>query len=283
MAISVAGCGEGSGDTPEHTARTRQALTQRLVFEYWGPLRYGLSVECDPGGGGFPCSTTPGVDAAYYDDFTNGFSVVQANAQPRVTFVNAIGRKLNEGCISDQNGVCVAPIQLTTYQYITAMRLGSPSAMWNAASSGEQTHAEIMFWDGTNQLWNANKHTLEASVFLKLNPWDADYGKWMAYYMDSSGGLALFDTGCRSDPTDTSTWHAVDVRADLLHRVWAGVAIDTCWSSVNGLPLAQIYHPEWGSELALAFTAESENIYPGQNQITRFSTLFRDFKLLTWN
>jgi hypothetical protein len=203
---------------------------------------------------------------------------------PRVTYVNAIGRKKNTGCIRDQNGSnCVAPIQLTTYQYVTAARLGSPSATWNVGGSGEQTHVMIMFWDGANQLWSANKHTLEASVFLKLNPWDANYGKWMAYYKNGSGGLSMFDTGCRSDPTDTSTWHVVDVRADLVNRVWAGVAIDGCWNGLNGLPLAQIYHPDWGADLSLYLTAESENLYPGQNEITRFNMLFKDFKLFKWN
>jgi hypothetical protein len=87
------------------------------------------------------------------------------------------------------------------------------------------------------------------------------------------------DTGIVVRP-DTR-WHVFEVRSDLRKQVWAGVAVDGHWNPLTNLPLARIYHPDWGPDLSLILTAESENAYPGSSKpiVTEWTTDFKDPKL----
>jgi len=200
---------------------------------------------------------------------------VTANPRGITTFVNAIGNIHLTNTTPDGQ-----PIRLTTYRYVLAFRLPRIPTTTSAPWIGEQLHEMVQFWDGSNHLWNANKHTLEAAVFWKLNPWDPNHGKVMVYTTDSSGALTAVDTGF-SLPLDTN-WHYFEINADLRDRVWAGIGLDgTQWNPLTNLPLAQIYHPDWGSDLSLILTAESENAYPGSTNpiVTQWTTDFKDVKL----
>lgn len=245
-----------------------------LIWNEWGPLNgYGISAECNPGGTtNFPCSLND-VSITTGSDSSSQYSQVTANPNGRTTFVNAIGNIKFTNTTPDGQ-----PVMLKTYRYIYAIRLPLVPTKTSAPFIGEQAHQMIQFWDGANKLWNANKHTLEAAVYWKLNPWDPNYGKIFVYTMNG-GSLASYDTGITLVP-DTN-WHVFDVRADLLNRVFAGIAIDNHWNSLLNVPLAQIYHPDWGSDLSLILTAESENAYPGSTNpiVTEWTTQFKDPKL----
>jgi hypothetical protein len=71
---------------------------------------------------------------------------------------------------------------------------------------------------------------------------------------------------CPSPPAGfqavSGNWHVFDVRAGLLNRVWAGIAVDNQWNPLTNLPLARVYHPDWGRDLSLIPTTESENACP---------------------
>lgn len=248
--------------------------TFNLIWNEWGPLAgYGVSAECNPGGTThFACDSSD-VSITTGSDSSGQFSNVNANPNGNITFVNAIGNIKFTNTTPDGQ-----PIVLKTYKYVYAIRLPLVPTKTSAPWIGEQTHEMIQFWDGSNRLWNANKHTLEAAIFWKLNPWDPNYGKIFAYTM-SGGSLVAQDTGIFLQP-DT-TWHVFDVRSDLLNRVYAGVAIDSQWNPLTNLPLAQVYHPDWGSDLSLNLTAESENAYPGSTNpiVTKWTTEFKDPKL----
>ena len=255
--------------------RQARADTFDLIWYEWGPLNgYGVSAECNPGGTtNFACSAAD-VSIATGSDPSYVFSNVTANPGADLTFVNAIGNiKFTNDTPDGQ------PVQLTTYRYIYAIRLPLVPTTTSAPWIGEQAHQMIQFWDGSNKLWPANKPTLEAAMYWKLNPWDAGYGHIFAYTTDSSGTLSSVDTGIVIPP-DTN-WHVFEVRSDLLNRVWAGLAVDGQWNPLTNLPLARIYQPTWGSDLSLILTAESENAYPGSTNpiVTQWTTEFKDPKL----
>jgi hypothetical protein len=257
------------------TASESASAGFNLIWNEWGPLAgYQVSTECNPGGHtSFPCGQSDvAIDSA--GDATGRFSEVTANPRGITTFVNAIGNIHFVDTTPDGQ-----PLRLTTYRYLYAIRLPRIPTKSSAPWIGEQIHQMIQFWDGSNKLWQANKHTLEASIFWKLNPWDPDFGKIFVYTTNSSGGLAAVDTGITLAP-DTN-WHVFDVRADLLNRVFAGIAIDNQWNPLTNLPLAQVQHTDWGGDLSLILTAESENAYPGATNpiVTQWTTDFKDPKL----
>lgn len=250
-----------------------QAATETLIWQQYGPLAgYGVSTECNPGGTThFPCGQ---ADVSITTDSSGSFSQVTANPRGITTFVNAIGNIHLTNTTPDGQ-----PIQLKTYRYVLGFRLPGIPSKTSAPWIGEQMHEMIQFWDGSNRLWNANKHTLEASVFWKLNPWDPNFGKVMVYTM-SNGALSAVDTGFTL-PLDTN-WHYFEVNADLRNRVWAGIGLDgKQWNPLTNLPLAQISHPDWGGDLTLILTAESENAYPGSTNpiVTTWTTDYKDVKL----
>jgi hypothetical protein len=273
--VLAGGAALAAGTALSTLAGPARAATETLIWQQFGPLAgYGVSTECNPGGGtSFPCGAAD-VAISTGADSTGQFSQVTANPRGITTFVNAIGNIHFQDTTPDG-----APIQLATYHYVLAFRLPRIPSKTSAPWIGEQMHQMIQFWDGSSRLWNAGKHTLEAAAFWKLNPWDANFGKIMVYTM-SNGSLTAVDTGIALAP-DTN-WHYMEVFADLRNRVWAGLGLDgTQWNPLSNLPLAQVYHPDWGGDLSLILTAESENAYPGSTNpiVTQWTTDYRDVKL----
>jgi hypothetical protein len=248
--------------------------TYNLIWNEWGPLTgYGVSAECNPGGTtSFSCGLSD-VSITTGSDSSSQYSNVTANPNGNTTFVNAIGNIKFTNSTPDGQ-----PLALKSYQYVYAVRLPLVPTRNSAPLIAEQVHQMIMFWDGANQLWQANKHTLEATIYWKLNPWDPNYGKIFVYTMNGSN-LVAYDTGIILTP-DTN-WHVFDVRADFLNQVFVGISIDGQWNPLTNVSLAQISHPDWGSDLSLALTAESQNAYPGSTNpiVTQWTTQFKDPKL----
>ncbi|MET9021803.1 hypothetical protein ABZV93_17620 [Actinopolymorpha sp. NPDC004070] len=242
---------------------------ETLVWRAWGPLAgYGVDPECNPGGtSSLPCGAG---DVSITS--TAHYSEVTANPRGITTFVNAIGRIKFSDTTPDHR-----PISLATYHYAYSIRLPLVPSPSTAPELPEQTHQMIQFWDGSNRLWNADQHTLEAATFWKLNPWDPNFGKIFAYTM-ADGNLTAHDTGIILPP-DTS-WHRFEVMADLARRTYVGIAVDGRWHPLTGLPLASIHHPDWGPDLTLILSAESENAWPGNDPIvTRWTTQYKDPQL----
>ncbi|SDS76653.1 hypothetical protein [Actinopolymorpha singaporensis] len=242
---------------------------EALVWRARGPLAgYGIDPECNPGGTtDLPCGTE---DVAITS--TADYSEVTANPRGITTFVNAIGRIKFGDRTPDHR-----PISLATYHYSYSIRLPLVPSPSSAPHLPEQTHQMIQFWDGSNRLWNADKHTLEAATFWKLNPWDPNFGKIFAYTM-VDGHLAAHDTGVVLPP-DTD-WHRFEVVADLARQTYVGLAVDGRRLALTDLPLASIHHPDWGTDLTLVLTAESENAWPGTNPIvTQWTTQYKDPQL----
>ncbi len=273
--VLAGGAALAAGAALPALARPARAATQTLIWQQFGPLTgYTVSTECNPGGStSFSCGAADvAIDTA--SDATGQFTEVTANPRGITTFVNAIGNIHLTDTTPDGQ-----PVQLKTYKYVLAFRLPRIPSKSSAPWIGEQIHEMIQFWDGSNRLWAANKHTLEAAVFWKLNPWDPNFTKIMVY-TTSNGALTAVDTGIRLTP-DTN-WHYFEINADLANRVWTGIGLDgTSWNPLTNLPLAQVYHPDWGNDLSLILTAESENAYPGSTNpiVTQWTTDFRDVKL----
>jgi hypothetical protein len=266
-----------AGATVSALGRPAHASTENLAWQIWGPLAgYGVSTECNPGGHtSYPCGTSD-VAITTGSDGTGQYSQVTANPRGITTFVNAIGNIHFTGQTPDGH-----PLALTNYRYVVGFRLPVASTKTSAPWIGEQIHAMIQFWDGSNSLWKtANKHTLEAALFWKLNPWDPGYRHVFAYTM-SGGSVAAIDTGIIL-PIDTQ-WHYFEVSADLRNRVWTGAGVDGThwWTPPPNQPLAQVLHQDWGSDVSLILTAESENAFPGSTNpiVTQWTTDYKDVKL----
>jgi hypothetical protein len=252
------------------------AQTYTQIYSQFGPLaNYGLAFEPNPGiSGSYP--TTPDItDVGMVTDSSGGWTNVTANVKPRNVFVNAIANYRNTNTTPDGQ-----PIQLAIYRYIYAVRLPSvPVASQTNPINAQVVHQMIQFWDGSNTLWQANKHTLEASIYWSLNPWQSDFGDIYVYTTDVNGNLARINTGIVLKP-DTN-WHVFDVRADLKNKIFMGIAVDNNWDPLTNVPLAEVSHPNWGGDLSLIFTAESMNCYPGPNAtyVNSWTTQFKDVKL----
>ena len=141
--------------------------------------------------------------------------------------------------------------------------------------NGESLHVMTQFWDGRNALWQSNKRTLEGTIFWALNPWTSDFGKIKIYTYP----LTLIDTGL-TVPPDTS-WHSFELVVNLADQTYVSIAVDGHTVDLQGVRLAQVYHPDWGSEVSFSNTTEVQNAFPQSTcaHIFRFAAQFRDLRL----
>lgn len=237
------------------------AYAQRwtLVDAQNGPLtHYQLNLEPNPGVPG-PYPTTPGMSDVAMKTVTAGGRLcteVTANTKPRNVYVNAL--PFDKYFTKTPDG---QPIDLDTYRYRFAVRLAHVPKPERGPYNYQSVEMSLQFWDGSNDIWQANKRQVEATIYWDLAPWDKNFGEIMVYTNSPDGGLTLHDTGIHLTP-DTK-WHTFELTADLKRQVWDGIAIDNRSNPLTGLPLLLRSHPDWGPGVFLALTAEAMNCYPG--------------------
>jgi hypothetical protein len=227
---------------------------------------HAIYAECFyRGTSGCECGPDDASIASYGD-----YGEVTANPQGHRTFVDAIGyRKFIETL---PNGY---PITLGAYRYAGEFRLTAiPHPNPAQLANGESIHAMVQLWDGRNALYQSNRTTLEGTLFWSLNPWDANYKKIRIYTYP----LTLIDTGIILTP-DT-IWHSFELAVDTVSQRYLYIAIDGRRVDLSGTRLAQVYQPNWGSEVSLAITTESGNANPGAGcpNIFKWTLQFRNLK-----
>lgn len=222
-----------------------------------------VAAECNPGGGtSCPCSLTDVQVTSHLS-----YGEVTSNPRRTNTWVNAIGYK------AFRENFPSAPLSLNTYTYRAEVRLPTlPKPSITQLQNPEAVHLMIQFWDGRNGLWPADKRTLEGAIYWNLNPWTVDAGAVKVYTFPT----VLTNTGLnlRAD----TNWHSFELTVDLVSRKYISLRVDGRFYDLSSVPLAQVSHPDWGSELALNITTESMAAWPGASCANIFSwtTQFRN-------
>jgi hypothetical protein len=139
----------------------------------------------------------------------------------------------------------------------------------------EAAHMMMQMWDGRNALYGSQKRTLEGTIFWQLNPWTADYGHIKIY----TGPLKLIDTGIVVEP-DTR-WHSFELVVNFANQRYVSIVVDGERRDVSEVPLATVHHPDWGSDVSFAITAESLASWPqgGCPYVFKWGMRYRDLRL----
>jgi hypothetical protein len=171
---------------------------------------------------------------------------------------------------------------LDTYKYIAKVRLPAQPIDDNTHEENpEAVHMMIQLWDGRNELWESNKTTLEAAIYWDLNPWtpEGKEGEIKVY----TNPITLVDTGIALPPDDK--WHTFTIVADFESRRYVSITIDDETRDLQHLELAQVYHPDWGDEVALIITTESLASWPGEtcDKVFTWTTQFKNLLLMSVN
>lgn len=247
------------------------------VYDHPGALaHYQLTLEANPGNNGHYPTTPDMSDVGMRNTVALGrpCTAVTANVKPRNVYTNALAfYKLNTKTPDGK------PIALTTYRYDFAVRLAHAPVAEQGPYNGQSVEMSMQFWDGSNDLWKADKRQVEATIYWDMNPWDKTCGEIFVYTQGPGGGLKLYDTGIYLKP-DTN-WHTFELRADLGRKLWTGITIDGRTNPLTNLPLLLRRHADWGPGVFLALTAESMNCYPGPEAkyVNQWTTDFADVRL----
>ena len=159
------------------------------------------------------------------------------------------------------------------YRYVGQVSLPVlPAPDTSQRENPQAVHIMIQLWDGRNALFASNGSTLEGTIYWELNPWAADYGNIKIY----TGPLDLVDTGITLTPD--LDWHTFELVVDLANQRYVSVRMDGETRDMGSYELAQVSHPEWGSDVSLNITTESMAAWPHSNcaYVFVWTTRFRD-------
>jgi len=228
-----------------------------------------VAAECNPGGvTACPCSE---ADVSILADQ----GIVTSNPRGNNTWVNAIGyKKFIEQLPNNQ------PISLGIYQYQGQFRLPQIPIQDITKDNPEAVHLMIQLWDGRNELLQADKQTLEGTLYWELNPWHKDYKQIKVYTPNpaASPPLILVATGIVLEPN--TDWHSFGLIVDFNKQEYVSVTIDGETKPLSGIKLARV-HQDWGEDVFLSITTESQAVWPQPDCSLSFkwSTHFRNLEL----
>lgn len=229
--------------------------------------------ECNPGGGtSCPCNEQLDASIRSY----TSYGEVTSNPRQRNTYVNAIGFKKFSEFFPDNT-----PVNLGKYRYLGTFRISTiPMQDIDQMENAQAIHLMIQLWDGRNELYQANEHTLEGAIYWELNPWDADYGKIKVYTNSAlqPETLDLQDTGIELSP-DTN-WHTFELIVDLDNQTYISVSVDGNKKGLEYIDLAKVHQPTWGNDIALSITTESMAMWPKYTclHVFTWTTQFRNLE-----
>jgi hypothetical protein len=232
-----------------------------LIYHSTNLAGHSVFAEC------FYCFCDP-TDAAIesYPDY----GVVRANPNKRKVFVNAIGyKKFTDNLLPG------LPVQAGEYKYSAYIRLPVlPKPDVNQEANPEAAHLMIQAYDGNNQVWKVGKKSVEATIYWDLNAWQLpEYGKIKVY----TEGKTLFYTGILLQPD--VNWHFMELRADFNTMKYISITIDNQTVDLSAITLAKVDRPDYGSDLSLSITTESENASNSCDRVFYWDTYYRDINL----
>lgn len=203
------------------------------------------------------------------------YGEVVSNLKYRDVYVNAIGhKKFIERFPSGK------ALHLGQYRYEAYIQLPLiPKSDVTQKENPQAVHTMIQFWDGRNALSKSNKTTLEGAIYWDLNPWTSnEFGKIKVYTYP----VKLADTGLKLDP-DTS-WHKFELIVNLRSKRYVSITVDGQTKDLSKIPLAQVTHPDWGSEVSLIITTESLAAWSKDGTSAfAWTTRFRDIRFFEYH
>jgi hypothetical protein len=227
---------------------------------------HSVAAECNPNGAsGCPCSALD-VGLTPFDLYGE----VVSNPREVATYVNAIGYKKFSDTFP--NGM---PLSLSTFRYTYFVKLPVlPRPDVTQKKNPEAVHLMIQFWDGNNKLYKSDSTTLEGTIYWDLNPWTPDAGKIKIYQYP----MTLAPTGI-TVPADTF-WHCFALTVNFLTKKYVSLSVDGTVKDLSDVALAQKKHTDWGNDLSLSITSESEAASPdaGCTKIFTWTTLFKELQ-----
>jgi hypothetical protein len=234
------------------------SVKAQLLYSSANLAGHLISAECNPGGTtSFPCD--PLLDVALVGHAS--YAEVVSNPRLERAYVNAIGHKKFVETFPD-----AIPIAMNAYEYSVQVRLPTiPAANPLQTENPQAVHTMIQLWDGRGALWGDSQHTLEATIYWELNPWNPDKGAIKIYSGTSLTPMTLPHPLSLNPDT---AWHTFRLRADFAGAAsqYLSLQIDDDpgnFRDLQGIPLAQRTHSDWGSEIALDITTESLAAFPG--------------------
>lgn len=242
--------------------------TQSAIYTSTNLAGHELFPECNPGGTLACACGAEDVDIVSAESY--GQVVSNPNGNP--TYVNAIGFKKFTETFPDGSTLSLGRYRYTGEFAIPAV----PKSDASQRENGQAIHFMIQFWDGRNELYEADEQTLEGAIYWELNPWIDDFGKVKIY----TGSLDLIESGLSLEPDDTK-WHTFALEVDLQTQQYISISIDGQTADLSDVPLAKVHQPSWGDDLSYTITTESMAASPGDSctNIFTWSTKFRNLNL----
>lgn len=244
----------------------------QVIYSSSNLATHSVSFECSPGDPttNCPCGTDD-VAIVKYDTYAE----VVSNVRKTNFYVNAIGYQRFQDTYPDGSA-----LDLGIFKYKAEMRLPVlPSTDPVQTQNAQTVQMMLQMWDGTNRVWQADKHAIEATMYWGLNAWESGYYESIRVYTDTTGKLELADTGIRL-PADTN-WHTVEFVADMANRKWVSIRIDTNVADISAVAIPLVERLDWGNEVLYHITQESCATYPGPGYLNIFTwtTEFRNVEL----
>jgi hypothetical protein len=219
--------------------------------------------ECNPGSQTTcPCDS---LDVSLISH--SSFGEVISNPRQVTTYVNAIG--YNKFTDTFPNG---SRLSLSTFKYKYLVKLPSiPRPDDTQKKNPQAVHMMIQLYDGKNSLYKSDNTTLEGTIYWSLNPWTSEAGKIKIYEYP----MNLVETGL-TVPADTF-WHCFELTVNFLTQKYVSISIDGTAKDLGSVSLAQKKHSDWGNDVSLSITTESEAASPdaGCTKIFTWATYFK--------
>ncbi len=238
----------------------------KLIYSSTNLSGHASFVECNPGGGNCECNDNNNHLVSYSD-----YGIVTSNPDHVNTYENIIGYKKFEHTFPDNSA-----IQLGMYKYKGEFRFPYlPSTDPAAYYNGQVAHMMIQLWDGSDALFQSENKTLEATIYLNINAWDnpPNTGKVQFYTIDNTP-QNIPDPNNPSVPwyIDLDTqWHKFQIIADLKNKKYIAISIDNKTAFLNTYDLHRVFHDDWGEDVSLVITTESQSASPQSNCLPAFT------------
>ncbi|MBA4386785.1 MAG: hypothetical protein C0404_02320 [Verrucomicrobia bacterium] len=262
----------GQGTAPATSSLRGASNRWQVVYASSNLATHSVSFESSPGDSTTNCPC--GMDDVAIVKH-GSYAEVISNVRRTNFYVNAIGYQRFQDTYPDGTA-----LDLGIFRYKAEIRLPVlPSTDPVQTQNAQTVQMMLQMWDGTNRVWQADKHAIEATMYWGLNAWEGGYYERIKVYTDTTGRLELVDTGIRL-PGDTN-WHTVEFVADMVNRKWVSIRVDTNLADISGIAIPLVERTNWGNEVLYHITQESCATYPGPGYLNIFTwtTEFRNVEL----
>ncbi len=265
----------GGGDYSEtQKLVTRTAPFAKLLYTSKNLAGHKAFAECNPGGG--MDSARCGCDSGNVRiDSLEGYGAVTSNPKGLGQWINALAFQKWFDFFPGEGGKVVPAM----YRYKALFRLPDlPRPDTGYAKIPEAMHLMIQYYDGRDLDNPMDRYSWDPAVYWDLNPWSPDYGQIKVYQNRAGDTLIPAATGITLAP-DT-LWHQAELVLDFAKRKYVSLTLDGSARALDTFSIARKNRSDWGKDLSLAITTESESAFPQRNCLhaSSWTTQFKDLE-----